>query len=262
MVLKDLCQQVCELATEVAAFITEEATKIKAENIQIKSKNNLVSYVDTTSEQKLVAGLQNLLPSASYIVEEQTIAQTKQDWQWIVDPLDGTTNFVHQLPCYAISIALMHKQKIKLGVVYEINRQECFWAYEGSKAFVNKTPISISQTNELENALISTGFPYDEFEQVDNYLALLKDLMQTTRGIRRWGAASVDLCYVAAGRYDGFFERGLAPWDVAAGSFIAQQAGAIVNDFQNQNNYLFGQTIIAGVPNIYKDLSTKINQYF
>ncbi|HRK29086.1 MAG TPA: inositol monophosphatase family protein [Chitinophagales bacterium] len=260
--LWQLCQTVQQIAKEAGAFIRSEAGKVAAADIQLKYHNNLVSYVDTTSEKMLIGALQPLLPDAGFIAEENTIARNdNQPWQWIIDPLDGTTNFLYNLPSYAVSIALAYKNQPVLGVVYEVNRSECFWAVKGGGAFLNQQPISVSNTATLPDALIGTGFPYYDFAVVDKYLPILQTLMKQTKGIRRFGAAAVDLCYVACGRFDAFFEHSLLPWDVAAGSLIVQEAGGKVSDFSGKRHYLFGKEIIASAPGLFESVLPLFEQW-
>lgn len=259
---QQLCMQTRSLAQSVAEFIRGELGKVERQFIEQKSLNNLVSYVDKTAEQQLVAGLQKLLPEASFIVEEGTIAQAKGDWQWIVDPLDGTTNFLHQLPFFAISIGLRHKQKMVMGLVYEVVREECFYSWGEQQVWLNDKAITCSATSDLRESLLATGFPYDSFDRIQPYLKTLSHLMRWTRGLRRFGSAALDLAYVAAGRFDGFFEYSLAPWDVAAGSFLVEQAGGKVTDFNGGNNYLFGKEIIATNSAIYDQLSNLLRSNF
>ncbi|OWY19351.1 inositol monophosphatase [Sphingobacteriales bacterium UPWRP_1] len=250
--LKLLCRQVQEIAAQAGHFIRTEAGKVAPSDIQMKHHNNLVSYVDTTSEKMLVEALAKLLPEAGFLTEENTVAQNQNaTLQWVIDPLDGTTNFLYQLPSYAVSVALLQHGRPVLGVVYEVNRSECFWAVKDHGAFLNQTPIYTSKVGQLPDALIGTGFPYYDFELIDAYTDILKTLMRNTKGIRRFGAAAVDLCYVACGRFDAFYEHSLHPWDVAAGSLIVQEAGGVISDFSGGNNYLFGRQIIASAPALY-----------
>lgn len=249
--INQILQQTIEITKEVAQFIQSEIGKINQNDIEIKSLNSLVTYVDITSEQMLVEQLQKILPDASFLTEEETINKTQNDWQWIIDPLDGTTNFIHQIPVFAISVALAYKNEIQLGVVLEINKNDCFYATKNNGAYLNGKKISVTQTSKLEDSLIATGFPYYDFNKLEAYIHFLKFLMQKTRGIRRLGAASIDLCYVACGKFDAFFEYSLAPWDVAAGSLIVQEAGGLVYDFSGENNFLYGKEIIACNNNLY-----------
>ncbi|MCK4361464.1 MAG: inositol monophosphatase, partial [Bacteroidales bacterium] len=163
---------------------------------------------------------------------------------------------------FSISIALMEGNEIISGVIYEINLQECFYAWKNSQAFLNRTPIKVSETTNLNNSLLATGFPYYDYSKLDQYLKLFKYFMENTRGIRRLGSASVDLAYVACGRFDGFYEYGLSPWDVAAGVLIVQQAGGKVCDFSGDKNYIFGKEIITSNQNIFKEFLNVIKNYF
>lgn len=244
MNLLEITNKVTILAKEVGEFIREERKTFSYSKVEIKGLNDLVSYVDKTSEQKLVEKLSLIFPEAGFIVEENTKTGTK-DYNWIVDPLDGTTNFIHGIPCYAISIALEYKGEIIIGVVYEVAQNECFYAYKDGGAFLNGNKISVSERNTLSDSLIATGFPIYNFSRLDSYINILTYLMKNTHGLRRIGAAAVDLCYLACGRMDAFFEYNLNAWDVAAGALIVKEAGGTVNDFVKSNNWLFGKEIVA-----------------
>lgn len=257
---EELCKNVVEIARTAGHFISSQ--RIIADDIEEKSKNSLVTFVDKQTEKIIVDALSNLLPEAGFITEEGTSEKKGEKFNWIIDPLDGTTNFIHGIPCYAVSIALAENEDIVLGVVNEINLKECFYAWKNSKAFLNGNEIAVSDTLHLKNALVATGFPYYNFSKLDEYLGLFKNLLQETRGIRRPGAASVDLAYVACGRFDGFYEITLHPWDVAAGAFIIQQAGGFVSDFSGYNNWLYGEEIVAGNKAIHRQLLDKIKNYF
>jgi myo-inositol-1(or 4)-monophosphatase len=230
----------------VGEFIHQESLTFNSASIEKKGFNDLVSYVDKQAEQQLVDGLRRLLPEAGFITEEGTATEKGRLYNWVIDPLDGTTNFTHGLPVYAVSVALMRGDKTVLGVVHEINRQECFYAIEGGKAYCNEKEIMVSPIDQLSDSLLATGFPYYDFAQMDKYLKILNEFMQSTHGLRRMGSAAVDLAYVACGRFEGFFEYNLNAWDVAAGAFIVQQAGGRVTDFSGNNDFLFGREILAG----------------
>lgn len=260
MNLAKICTQTCALAREVGIFIRDEAGKVGSQDIEVKYANNFVSYVDKTAEIQLVSGLQKIFPDAGFIVEEGSVARSDNEFQWVVDPLDGTTNFLYNIPSYAISIGLMQGNKVIMGVVYEINRSECFYAW-GTGAYRNGKPIKVGTAATLKDSFMSTGFPYYDFEVVDNYCELLKHLMHNSRGIRRLGAAAIDLCYVACGNYDAYFEHSLSPWDVAAGSFIVQQAGGRVCDFDGGDDYVFGRRVIATNGNVFPVFSEKVKEY-
>jgi myo-inositol-1(or 4)-monophosphatase len=221
-----------------------------------------VTYVDKNAESILVHALQKILPGSTFLTEENTIQQAQGEWQWIIDPLDGTTNFIHQIPVFGISVALKHKEEIVLGVVYEVNKNECFYASKNNGAFLNGNKISVSATSVLADSLVATGFPYYDFNSVENYLNALRVLMTSTRGIRRLGAASIDLCYVACGRFDVFFEYSLAPWDVAAGALIVEEAGGKISDFKGTKNWLFGKEIIATNHMVYDEFAEVLQRFF
>ncbi|MEM6523297.1 MAG: inositol monophosphatase family protein [Bacteroidota bacterium] len=244
--LKSLLNQVRYACIETSGFIQTEAAQFSKDSIELKGLNDLVSYVDKQAEQKLVSACKSILPEAGFITEEGTVSIKSETYNWIIDPLDGTTNFTHGLPVYAISVALMHDDEIILGVIHEINRNECFYAVKSEPAFCNDKVISIANTEHLKDSLLATGFPYYNFEQMSSYLKILDAFMQNTHGLRRMGSAAVDLAYVACGRFEGFFEYNLNAWDVAAGAFIVQQAGGKVTDFSGSHDYIFGRQIIAG----------------
>lgn len=255
-----LCGHVCELVRAVGSFIQYEATTFSYDKVEEKSLNQLVSYVDKTAEEKLVKGLSELFPEAGFITEEATIATEEREFMWVIDPLDGTTNFIHGIPVYSISIGLLRNRKPVMGIVYEPNRDELFYAWEGSKAYLNGKEISVKQNPELSKSLLATGFPYYDFGGMQGYLNTLQYFMQHTQGMRRMGSAAVDLAYVACGRFDGYFEYGLSPWDVAGGMFIVQQAGGIVTDFYGGEDCIFGRTIIASSEALYTPFFEVVNK--
>lgn len=257
-----LCLDTCSLAKQAGLFILAENKNFTYDKVEEKTFNQLVSYVDKTAEEMLVAGLQKLLPQAGFITEEATIATQQKEFMWIVDPLDGTTNFIHNLPVFSVSIGLMQNNELVLGVVYECNRDEMFYAYKGGNAYLNNKTIYVKQNAELSKSLLATGFPYYDFEVMENYLATLKYLMVNTQGMRRMGSAAVDLAYTACGRFDGFFEYGLHPWDVAGGAFIVQQAGGKLATFSGHGNYVFDKTLIASSAALYPAFSQIISKNF
>ncbi|MCE7994103.1 MAG: inositol monophosphatase [Roseivirga sp.] len=244
--MQKLLQDVIVLVKDTGDFIRKESAQFDDSKIEYKGKNDLVSYVDKMAEKMLVQGLGNILPGSGFIAEEGTSNKRSDIYNWIIDPLDGTTNFTHGIPVFAISIALMKRGQLALGVVYEINRDECFHAISGGGAFLNHMPIQVSPVKTLEKSLLATGFPYYNFEQMRPYLSIINELMQTTHGLRRMGSAAVDLAYTACGRFEGFFEYNLNAWDVAAGALIVQEAGGLVTDFNAGSDFLLGRQIVAG----------------
>jgi myo-inositol-1(or 4)-monophosphatase len=207
-----------------------------------------------------VDGLGKILPEAGFITEENTVSDRK-DLTWVVDPLDGTTNFIHGVPCYSISIGLLDGDEVIMGIIHEINLKESFWAWKGGPAFLNGKEIYVSPVTSLENALLVTGFPNRDYSRLDEYMDLFKHFMETTHGLRRFGSAAVDLAYVACGRCEGFYEYGLSAWDVAAGALIVQRAGGRVTDFNGGDNYLFGEEIIAAGAPIFSEFFSEINLF-
>lgn len=258
--LEHLCKEVNSLAREVGAFI--KLQKITIDDIETKSKNSLVTYVDKTAEEMIVKKLAMLIPEAGFITEEETLVKKGEIYNWIIDPLDGTTNFIHSIPCFSISIALQRNNELVLGVIYEINLDEMFYAWEGSNAYLNGAVIKVSPTTLIQNSLVATGFPYYNYIKQKEYMMLFQDLMKTSRGLRRLGSAAVDLAYVACGRFDAFYEYSLNSWDVAAGAVIVKQAGGVVTDFSGNNNFLFGKELIATNNLIYGDFLKKVEIYF
>ncbi len=259
--LAELLPHVIQLAKTVGEFIRAEKEIFSIDKIEIKGLNDLVSYVDKAAEQKIVEALSKFLPEAGFIVEENTRSE-KKDYNWIVDPLDGTTNFIHGIPSYAISIALEYKGKILLGVVYEISRNECFYAIKNGGAFLNDKPIKVTETTLLKDSLIATGFPVYNFERIHPFFKTLEYFIRNTHGVRRIGAAAVDLCYVACGRVDAFFEYNLNAWDVAAGALIVTEAGGKIGDFNGNQNWLFGKEIVASNAPVYNAFFKAINDNF
>ncbi len=254
-----ITKQVVNLSKAVGKFIKDELTKVDESDIETKGIHNFVTYVDKKAEDTLVSQLKQLLPEAGFIAEENQTLLKKERFNWVIDPLDGTTNYIHKLPPFSISIALMDMDEVILGVIHEINLNETFYAWKGSKAYLNGTEIYVSKTKILKNSLIATGFPYYDYSNLTGYLKLLEELMKTTRGIRRLGSAAVDLAYVACGRFDLFYEYGLQPWDVAAGVLIVKQAGGNVSDFSGSNDYIFGKQIIASNMLTHKEFNSALN---
>lgn len=259
--LKHIALEVARISRDTGAFIRKEAEGFAMSDVEFKGKSDLVSYVDKQTEEQLVASLSELLPEAGFITEENTVAQDQKDYTWIIDPLDGTTNFVHGLPTYAISVGLLHKEQVVAGVVYEVNRNECFYAWKDGGAYLNDQPIHVTPAESIDDSLFATGFPTHNFEKMDGYLAILNELMKNAHGLRRVGSAAVDMAYVACGRYEAFFEYNLNSWDIAAGVLLVQEAGGHVSDFKGGNNYLFGKEMVAAGP-VHQALIQVIQKYW
>lgn len=257
-----LTKQVCNLSRNVGNYIRNELSNIRKSDIQEKDRNNYVTYVDKEAEKRLVSELGKIIPGSGFVAEENSKLEKSDEFNWVIDPLDGTTNFIHGIPIFCISIALMQKNNVVSGVVYELNTQECFYSWEGAPAYMNRDIIHVSDRENLGDSLLATGFPYYDYSRMEQYIEVFRILMKESAGIRRMGSAALDLAYVACGRFDGFFEYGLHPWDVAAGSFILQQAGGMVSDFSGSNNHIHGNEIVGGNPAIHKRLLGIIREKF
>lgn len=257
-----LCKQVIAIAKEAGNFIREESTKFSASKIEYKGLNDMVSYVDKTAEAMIIKSLKALIADAGFIAEEGTENIKGVEFNWIIDPLDGTTNFIHGIPTYAVSIALQQASELVVGVIYEINRDECFYAWKGSLAYLNNQIIKVSDTAEINSSLIATGFPYYDFKRQTAYMNLFNDVMQKCHGLRRIGAASVDLAYTACGRFDAYFEYNLKPWDIAAGLLIVKQAGGEIFDFDGGNDVLTKCDVVVTNGKISKALNDIISSHF
>lgn len=262
MDLKNICHQVEEISKEIGFYIIEERKSFSEENVEEKSFNNLVSYVDKTAEEKFMSKLAGIIPEAGFIAEESESLEPADVWNWVIDPLDGTTNFIFNIPMYCTSVALLKNNELQVGVIYDPNHNELFSAWKGGGAFLNGQKIKVSDKSELIRSLIATGFPYDDFDRADEFLKLLGSLITKSKGIRRLGSAALDLAYVACGRFDAFYEYGLNPWDVAAGALIVQEAGGNVSDFKGENDYIFGKDILASNTKVHKEVQSEIQNFF
>lgn len=245
-----------EIVYEVGDFIRNQRNKVKNDDIEVKDINSLVSYVDKTAEEMLVEKLSQILPEAGFITEENTISQTQKSLTWVIDPLDGTTNFLHDIPIFSVSVALLENQVPILGIVYEIVGDEMFTAIKGQGAQLNGQPIKVTNESYLANVVIGTGYPYAKDKLTDAHFSVLRKVLETTRGMRRLGSAAVDLCYVACGRFGGYYELTLNPWDVAAGGLIVAEAGGIVTDIYGENTWMDGKSILACSSSLEKDFMT------
>lgn len=258
--LESITTQASHLVQEVGKYIQQEAVNFSKEDVEHKGKNDFVSYVDKTAEKKLVAGLKEIFPEAGFITEEDT-ANLGGDYQWVIDPLDGTTNFIHSIPFYCISVGLIHQNIPITGVILSIEQEDLFLAWKGGGAYLNGKKINVNDSiHQIENALVATGFPYNKMNNLTIYMQVLTNIIRRSRGVRRLGSAALDLAYVACGRFDAFYEFGLNPWDVAAGIVLVQEAGGKVSDFSGSDEYLFGGEILASVSHIHKELIELIRQ--
>jgi myo-inositol-1(or 4)-monophosphatase len=261
MDLEKICKEVCTLVCETGNFIRGETLKMSMDRVEVKGLNNFVTYVDKTSELNLINGLKKIVPEAGFIAEEGSVKEIHTQYRWVIDPLDGTTNYIHGLPPYSISVALMNGSEVIVGVVLEVAANECFYAWRGSKAYLNGTVIKVTKAPAIKDALIATGFPYYDFSRMKPFLESLDYFFVHSHGVRRIGSAAADLAYVACGRFDAIYEYSLNPWDVAAGTLIVQQAGGKVSDFNGSDNYIFGKEIIATNDVIYNEFLQTISKF-
>jgi myo-inositol-1(or 4)-monophosphatase len=259
--LAELTREVAKLSITVGTWMKAQ-TNVHEDNAEIKSENNLVTFVDKESERQFVQALSSLLPEAGFVAEEGTGEKISGGLNWVIDPLDGTTNFVHKVPVWCTSVALCDGDTPLLGVIYDPNTNECFSAWQSGGAWLNGRKIEVSKINTLSKSLLATGFPYDDFGREDPYILLFRDLMHHSRGMRRLGSAALDMAWTALGRFEAFYEYGLNPWDVAAGTIIVREAGGMVTGFDNQSDPVFGEDILCTNTCIHSELARTIELYF
>jgi len=246
-----------------ASAIIQKYQRDRNYSVNFKGKNDLVTEADVRAEEKILAAIRAEYPNDHILAEETARQQSMPEGRtWVVDPIDGTTNFTHGFPIYCVSIGLWEDQKPQMGLVLEVSSKEYFTALSGKGAFLNGNPITVSASSNPRKALVGTGFPYNDLSLVDNYLQFFRMLMDNIQGVRRPGAASYDLCCVAAGRFEGFYEYALNPWDVGAAALIVQEAGGIVTDWTGDDNWLFGKRIVAGNEAVHQFLLEEIGNYF
>ncbi len=262
MNLKQLTIQVANLARSTGKMLKEELSKFSMDAVETKGHHDFVSYVDKNTENMLIKELGKILPEAGFIAEENQELKRSERFNWVIDPLDGTTNFIHGIPVFSISIALLDGDEVISGVVHEANLEECFYAWKGSKAFLNGQEISVSKAAKISDSLLATGFPYADYSLLEPYMKIFTHLLRNSHGVRRLGSAAVDLAYVACGRFEGFYEYGLNAWDVTAGTLIVKQAGGKVSDFKGGKDYIFGKELLATNTLIHHEFLTELKKYF
>ncbi len=251
--MNQMIKAITEAAHDAGTYLLQSVHQLRRSDIEVKGLNDFVSHVDKQSEALLIDRLQKIIPGSSIMAEESGETMTGSDWTWIIDPLDGTTNYIHGIPLYSVSIGLMKEGSLYAGVVYEPNLNEMFHAERGEGAFLNNQRIRVTETASMCDSLWATGFPYHDFAKMDEYMNFISYSIRHTHGLRRLGSAAVDLAYTACGRLDGFFEFGLKPWDVAAGALLVEEAGGIVSDFDGGQSFVFNQEIIACNERIYTE---------
>jgi myo-inositol-1(or 4)-monophosphatase len=247
-------------ARRAGAVINRASLDLDRLTVRTKRANDFVSEVDHAAEQAIIETLLEAYPKHAILAEESGVTGDSE-YQWVIDPLDGTTNFLHGFPQYAVSIALLHRGQLSQAVIFDPVRNDLYTASRGRGAFLNERRIRVSKRDKLQDALIGTGFPYRDFTHLDAYTAMFRDLVQKTSGLRRPGSAALDLAWVAAGHTDGFFEIGLNPWDIAAGCLLILEAGGLVSDFAGEENYLQSGNVVAGNPKVFVQLLQAITPH-
>lgn len=262
--LASLLSKAVEVIRPVGGFLM--AQRVSEAQVETKSLNSLVSHVDKQAESQLVEGLSRILPEAGFLAEEGSGAGVEGSrYRWVVDPLDGTTNLIHGLPVFCVSVALVDGDQPILAVVFDPNRDECFTATRGGGAHLNGRPMRCASRERLADALVATGVPHWDFTQMEAYLAALTAYAQGSRGLRRMGSAAIDLAYVACGRFDAFFEYSLQPWDIAAGLLLVQEAGGVTSDFRGGTDpaaLLSGKETFASAPGILDEAFSVVRSAF
>lgn len=247
-----------------AAVINRASFDLDRIKVTEKGHNDFVTEVDKAAEEAIIEVLTNAYPDHAILAEESgpsTNLHDENENVWIIDPLDGTTNFVHGFPQYCVSIALQHRGQITQAVIYDPTRNDLFTATKGVGAFLNEKRLRVTRRDKVADALIGTGFPFRGTEDIDQYMKMFKLMTESCAGLRRPGSAALDLAYVAAGRLDGFFEKGLKPWDIAAGSLLITEAGGIVSNFKGDSDYLYKGDVIAGTPKVFGQMINLLSPY-
>lgn len=243
-----------EAAQKAGAILIEHYGKLKSRQISLKGARDYVTEIDKLSEKEIIQTLKAKFPDHSILAEESGEDSLKSEFQWIIDPLDGTINYIHEFPMFSVSIALEHNGKKKVGVIYDPLKKELFYAQEGKGAFLNDQKIQVSQKENLKEALLATGFPFLIHERLDPYLDIFRVIFSKVTGIRRAGSAAIDLAYTACGRFDGFWEMGLSPWDIAAGILLVEEAGGRVSGFHGEKEISESGDIVCGNPKIHPQI--------
>lgn len=247
-------------ARAAGSIISRAMERVDGLDIQTKGRNDYVTDVDRAAEAEIIKIIHKAYPSHAILAEESG-AQGKDDFEWVIDPLDGTTNFLHGFPQFAVSIGVRHKGRLEHAVVYDPTRQELYTASHGGGARLNDRRLRVSKAKSLDDTLLGTGFPFKRLDVLDAYLAMFKAITPQVAGIRRPGSAALDLAYVASGRYDGFWEIALSPWDMAAGALLIQEAGGLVTDFAGGGDYMNSGNLVAGSPKVHEALLNAITPY-
>ena len=255
---KTICFNIKEVVEKAAGYIQTMHMRRADLDIEAKGRQNYVTEVDKEAERIIVEALEAVLPEAGFIAEEGTSTRRGDIYNWIIDPLDGTTNFIHGVAPFAISVALAENEEVVAGVIYEFGLKEFFYSWKGGGAWLNGELIRVSEVQSVSESLVATGFPYTNFDYLDEFMDSIHWFMKNSHGLRRLGSAATDIAYVACGRYDAFYEYGLNPWDIAAGVLILREAGGHTSDFRGENNYLFGKDIICTNGHIHAEFTEAV----
>ena len=247
-------------ARKAGALINRASFDVDKLTVRSKQKNDFVSEVDHAAEEAIINVLREAYPTHGFLGEESGYHDKQAEYLWVIDPLDGTTNFLHGVPQYCVSIALLHKGVLNQAVVFDPNRDELFTATKGVGAYLNDRRIRVSKADRLEGALVGTGFPFRETVNIDDYLRMLRNVMMSAAGVRRPGAAALDLAWVACGRLDAFWELGLSPWDMAAGTLLIREAGGLVGDLDGDEKYMESGRIAAANAKLFSPLLQLLKQ--
>lgn len=257
---REICFDAMAVVKEAAGYVRDRHEKRENLTIEEKGRQNFVTEVDKRAEEILVAGLSQILPEAGFIAEEGTSQRQGVTYQWVIDPVDGTTNFIHGVFPFAISVGLIEKEEVVAGIIYEFGLDEYFYAWKGGGAWLNGLPIQVSGVTGIDQALIATGFPYTNFKYLSEFMESMDFFMKNSHGLRRLGSAATDIAYVACGRYDGFYEYGLNPWDVAAGILLVREAGGAVSDFEGHEDPLFREHIVCANARCFAEFQSTIQK--
>lgn len=257
---KYFLEGIISVVDEVSIFISDQIGKVSSQDIETKELNSLVSYVDKEAENKIVTGLSKIIPDAGFITEEETENKKGREYTFIIDPLDGTTNYLNKIPHYSISIALQRNDKTIIGVVKSIPHDETWTAILGQGAYLNSRKIEVSE-KPLAESIVATGFPYSNNLNYEAHFKVIKYWLTECGGLRRMGSAAIDLCYVACGRFGTYYESSLNTWDVAAGILIVEEAGGIVTDFKGGNNHIYGGSIVASSSVLHHEVLDNIQKH-
>jgi myo-inositol-1(or 4)-monophosphatase len=259
--LSALIEDVGQAASDAAAFIRSEVGKVSSGEIEIKERNSLVSYVDKKAEMILVEALKSLLPDPGFITEEDTVDNSKCDYTWVIDPLDGTTNFLQEIPIFSVSVGLAYHGEFVLGYIVDIMHDDHYYAWKDGGAWLNGKRIHVSSTTDLSEAIVGTGFPYHDPGKLNVLAEMFQEVLIAARGIRRLGSAALDLAYVASGKLDAFYETTLNAWDIAAGVIIVREAGGTVTDFNDEGDFVSRKQLIASNSSLHNDLGTIVRRH-